>query len=35
MFEDRVLRGVIETKREQVAGGERKLQNEGLHDLYY
>jgi len=34
MFEDRVLTGIYETKREAVQGGWREMQNEGLLDLY-
>jgi hypothetical protein len=34
MFENRVLIGIFETKREEVPGGWRKMQNEGHLDLY-
>jgi hypothetical protein len=34
MFEFRVLRAIFETKREEVAGGCRRLHNEELHNLY-
>jgi hypothetical protein len=29
-----VLRGIFETKREEMAGGCRRLHNEELHNLY-
>jgi hypothetical protein len=32
--ENRVLRGIFGTKREEVAGGWRRLRNEELHNLY-
>jgi hypothetical protein len=31
---DRVVKRIFEYKREKVTGGWRKLQNEGLHNLY-
>jgi hypothetical protein len=34
VFENRVLRKVIEPKRDEVTGGWRKLHNEELHNLY-
>jgi hypothetical protein len=34
MFENRVLRGIFEPKREEVTGGCRELNNEQLHNLY-
>jgi hypothetical protein len=34
MCENRVLRTVFGPKREEVAGGWRRLHNEELHDLY-
>jgi hypothetical protein len=34
VFENRVLRGLFGSKRGEVLGGWRKLQNEELHDLY-
>jgi hypothetical protein len=34
VFEDRVLRGVFRPKREEVAGGWRRLHNEELRNLY-
>jgi hypothetical protein len=34
VFENRVLRRMFRPKREEVAGGWRRLQNEELHDLY-
>jgi hypothetical protein len=34
VFENRVLRRIFGPKREEVAGGSRKLLNEGLHNLY-
>jgi hypothetical protein len=34
VFENRVLRRIFGTKREEVAGGWRKLHNEELHNLY-
>jgi hypothetical protein len=34
MFENRVLRKILRSKREEVAGGWRKLRNEELHNLY-
>jgi hypothetical protein len=34
MFENRVLRGIFVSTREEVTGGWRKLQNEELHNLY-
>jgi hypothetical protein len=33
-FEDRVLRKIFGPKREEVAGGWRRLHNEELHNLY-
>jgi hypothetical protein len=33
-FQNRVLRRIFEPKRDEVAGGWRKLHNEELHDLY-
>jgi hypothetical protein len=34
VFENRVLRRIFGPKRDEVAGGWRKLQNEELHGLY-
>jgi hypothetical protein len=34
VFEKRVLRRILEPKRDGVTGGWRKLHNEELHDLY-
>jgi hypothetical protein len=34
MFENRVLRRIFGHKREEVAGGWRRLHNEELHNLY-
>jgi hypothetical protein len=34
MFENRVLRGIFESKRDKVTGEWRKLLNEELNDLY-
>jgi hypothetical protein len=34
VFENRVLRRIFGTKREEVAGGWRRLYNEELHNLY-
>jgi hypothetical protein len=34
VFENRVLRRIFEPKKDGVAGGWRKLYNEGLHNLY-
>jgi hypothetical protein len=34
VFENRVLRGVLEPKRYEETGQWRKLHNEELHDLY-
>jgi hypothetical protein len=34
VFEKRVLRRIFGPKREEVAGGWRKLSNEKLHNLY-
>jgi hypothetical protein len=34
MFENRVLRRIHGPKREEVAGGWRRLHNEELHNLY-
>jgi hypothetical protein len=34
VFENRVLRGIFGPKREEVAGGWRRLHNEELHNLY-
>jgi hypothetical protein len=33
-FENRVLRRIFGPKREEVAGGWRRLHNEELHNLY-
>jgi hypothetical protein len=33
VFENRVLRRIFGPKRDEVAGGRRKLHNEELHDL--
>jgi hypothetical protein len=35
VFENRVLRRIFGPKRDEVAGGSRKLHNEELHDLYF
>jgi hypothetical protein len=34
VFENRVLRRIVGTKRDKVTGEWRKLHNEVLHDLY-
>jgi hypothetical protein len=34
VFENRVLRGILGPKRNEVTGERRKLHNEELHDLY-
>ena len=34
MFENRVLRGIFGSKRDEVTGEWRKLHNEELNDLY-
>jgi hypothetical protein len=34
IFENRVLRRIFGPKREEVAGGWRRLHNEELHNLY-
>jgi hypothetical protein len=34
VFKNRVLRGILGSKRDQVIGGWRKLHNEELHNLY-
>jgi hypothetical protein len=34
VFENKVLRRIFGTKRDEVMGGWRKLHNEKLHDLY-
>jgi hypothetical protein len=34
VFENRVLRRIFGSKRDEVTGGWRKLHNEELHDLY-
>jgi hypothetical protein len=34
VFENRVLRRISGSKRDEVAGGWRKLHNEELHNLY-
>jgi hypothetical protein len=34
MFENRVLRRIFGPRREEVAGGWRRLHNEELHNLY-
>jgi hypothetical protein len=34
VFENRVQRGIFGPKREEVAGGCRRLHNEELHNLY-
>jgi hypothetical protein len=34
MFQNRVLRGIFGRKREEVAGGWRRLHDEELHNLY-
>jgi hypothetical protein len=34
VFENRVLRRIFKSKRDEVMGGWRKLQNEELHNLY-
>jgi hypothetical protein len=35
VFENRVLRRIFEPKRDEMAGGMRKLHSEELHNLYY
>jgi hypothetical protein len=34
VFENRVLRRIFETKRDEVTGGSRELNNEVLHEFY-
>jgi hypothetical protein len=34
MFQNRLLRRIFGPKREEVAGGRRRLHNEELHNLY-
>jgi hypothetical protein len=34
IFENRVLRRIFGTKRDEVIGGSRKLHNEKLHNFY-
>jgi hypothetical protein len=34
VFENKVLRRIFESKRNEVTGGWRKLHNEELHNLY-
>jgi hypothetical protein len=34
VFENRVVRRIFGPKREEVAGGRRRLHNEELHNLY-
>jgi hypothetical protein len=34
VFENRVLRGIFGPKRDEVIGGQRKLHNDELHNLY-
>jgi hypothetical protein len=34
-YENRVLRRILEYRREEVAGGWRRLHNEKFHNLYY
>jgi len=34
VFENRVLRKIFESKREEVAGDWRRVHNEELHNLY-
>jgi hypothetical protein len=34
VFENRVLRGIFGSKRDEVTGEWRKLHNEEIHDLY-
>jgi hypothetical protein len=34
VFENKVLRGIFESKREGVSGTWRRLHNEGFHNLY-
>jgi hypothetical protein len=35
VFENKVLRRIFGPKRDEVAGGWRKLHNEELHSLYF
>jgi hypothetical protein len=35
VFENRVLRGIFGSKRDEVTGEWRKLHNEELHDFYF
>jgi hypothetical protein len=35
IFENRVLRRIFGTKRDEITGGWRKLHNEELHNMYY
>jgi hypothetical protein len=35
VFENRVLRRIFGPRRDEVTGDWRKLQNEGLHNLYF
>jgi hypothetical protein len=34
VFENRVLRRIFGTRRDEMIGGQRKLHNEELHNLY-
>jgi len=34
VFENRVLRGIFDPKRQEVVGGWRRLHNEELHNFY-
>jgi hypothetical protein len=35
VFENRVLRRILEPKRDEMTGGWRKLHSKELHSLYY
>jgi hypothetical protein len=35
VFENRMLRRIVEPKRDELIGGWRKLHNEEFHDLYW
>jgi hypothetical protein len=35
VFENRVLRRIFGPNRDEMAGGWRKLQNEGVHNLFF
>jgi hypothetical protein len=35
VYENRVLRGIFGTKRDEITGGRRKLHNEELHNFNF